>query len=98
MTSSKQSLHITIKEPPKVIRSIGIFQGYSPEVAEPFMKLIEGFLRDSVPKDPLFIRNTREEVQSLLDNSEIVGVQRQGKVYTITVIGPGVPPNIEAHL
>jgi hypothetical protein len=98
MTTNKQSLHITIKEPPKVVRSLGVFQGYSPEVAEPFIKLIESFLRASPPKDIEFVQNTREEIVSLILNSEVLGVQREGSIYTITVKGPDVHPKLEQHL
>jgi hypothetical protein len=75
-----QSVHITIKEPPLTIRSIGIFDD-----ASIIIPIIERFVNGTTPKSAEFISNSKEEVYLLLAQSKILTVSVENDVYTITL-------------
>ena len=79
MLLPNQSIHITIKEPPKTVRSIGIF-----DTDEIVLSIIQRFL-EGEPKSPEFVQNTTEEVYLLLTHSRVLTVTHEDEIYTIKV-------------
>lgn len=75
-----QSVHITIKEPPLTVRSIGIFDDSSIIVP-----IVERFINDTSPRSQEFINNAREEVLQLLAKSSILTVSVESNIYTVTM-------------
>ena len=84
MLKPNQSIHITIKEPPLTVRSIGIFDDDSLIVP-----IIERFINSSsvntAPRSEEFIANTKEEAHLLLTQCKILTVSVESDTYTITM-------------
>ena len=80
MLKPNQSVHITIKEPPITVKSIGIFDDDSIIVP-----IIERFLSGNTPRNQEFKDNTREEIYLLLAQSKVLTVAVESDVYTITI-------------
>lgn len=74
-----QSIHITIKEPPLTVRSIGVFDS-----DELIPDIVRKFLTEYTPSDA-FKQNTREEVMQLLALSNILTVSVVDDIYTVTL-------------
>ena len=80
MLKPNQSVHITVKEPPLTVRSIGIFDDDSLIVP-----IIERFVDGTSPRSPEFIANTKEEVHLLLTQCKILTVSVESDMYTIVM-------------
>lgn len=79
---SNESLHITVMEPPKKIRSLGIFSNIPDQSLVP---IVEQFLTQAgEEKTEEFLSNVKEEVIKLLMTKTVltVSINDQG-IYTV---------------
>lgn len=84
-----ESVHISIKRPPKTSRRIGIFEN---QPIEEILEIVKSLLQEygGPGKHASFHTNVRQEVDMLLNNSSILGVaafdeEVEGSVYCIYV-------------
>jgi hypothetical protein len=79
MIKPNESIHISIKNPPLTVRSIGVFDS-----DELIPDIIKKFLEGHKPSGE-FLQNTLEEVHLLLAHSRILTVSSENDVYTVTM-------------
>jgi hypothetical protein len=77
---SNESLHITVKDPPLTVKSLGVFCNL-PDAA--ILPIIEQFLSQEEPKDEKFLTNTKEECYLLLTKCSVLTVSVMDDIYTI---------------
>ncbi len=78
---SNQSLHITVKEPPLTVASLGVFCNLPDEAVIP---IISQFLKQEEPKDEEFISNvTNECIQILLRSTVLTASKDKDGIITI---------------